>query len=53
MNEKIMDRLKAHLSQPDVYEPPTFKQLLSVIEKFEADLKLQHRGEPNELHRSD
>jgi hypothetical protein len=43
MNKEIMDRLKAHLSRPEVYEPPTFKQLLSVIEELEADLKKMGR----------
>ena len=39
MKQEIMDRLKAHISSPDVYAPPTFKQLLRLIEEFEADLK--------------
>ena len=39
MKNEIMDRLKAHISSPDIYEPPTFKQLLKLIEEFEADLK--------------
>lgn len=43
MNKEIMARLKAHLSRPDVYDPPTFKQLLSVIEELEADLKKMGR----------
>ena len=43
MKDKIIDRLKAHISSPDVYEPPTFKQLLAVIEELEADLKKMGR----------
>ncbi len=43
MDKKIMDRLKAYISRPDVYEPPTFKQLLAVIEELEADLKKMGR----------
>ena len=39
MKQEIMDRLKAHINSPDIYEPPTFKQLLRLIEEFEADLK--------------
>jgi len=39
MKNEIMDRLKAHINSPDIYEPPTFKQLLKLIEEFESDLK--------------
>jgi hypothetical protein len=37
MKNKIIDRLKAHISSPEVYEPPTFKQLLALIEELELE----------------
>ena len=37
---EIMDRLKANISSPDIYEPPTIKQLLTLIEEIENDLEL-------------
>jgi len=37
MKNKIIDRLKAHISSPDVYKPPTFKQLLALIEELELE----------------
>jgi len=38
MKDKIIDRLKAHVTSPDIYEPPTFKQLLTLFEELENDL---------------
>jgi hypothetical protein len=31
-----MDRIKAHRSAPDVYDPPTFDQMADRIEELEA-----------------
>jgi hypothetical protein len=33
-----MDRIKAHRSAPDVYDPPTFDQMADRIEQTEAKL---------------
>jgi hypothetical protein len=33
-----MDRIKAHRSAPDVYDPPTFDQMADRIEQLEAKL---------------
>jgi hypothetical protein len=33
-----MDRIKAHRSAPDVYDPPTFDQMADRIEQTEANL---------------
>jgi len=34
----ISDRIKAHRSAPDVYDPPTFDQMADRIEELEAQL---------------
>jgi hypothetical protein len=34
----ISDRIKAHRSAPDVYDPPTFDQMADRIEELEAKL---------------
>jgi hypothetical protein len=38
MEEMISDRIKAHRSAPDVYDPPTFDQMADRIEELEAKL---------------
>ena len=34
----LLDRIKAHRSAPDVYDPPTFDQMADRIEELEAQL---------------
>jgi hypothetical protein len=38
MTDALMDRIKAHRSAPDVYDPPTFDQMADRIEQTEAKL---------------
>lgn len=38
MTDALMDRIKAHRSAPDVYDPPTFDQMAERIEQTEASL---------------
>ena len=38
MRVTIKDRIKAHRSAPDVYDPPTFDQMANRIEELEAKL---------------
>ncbi len=38
MTDALMDRIKAHRSAPDVYDPPTFDQMADRIEQIEAKL---------------
>ncbi len=38
MTDALMDRIKAHRSAPDVYDPPTFDQMADRIEQTEANL---------------
>ena len=36
MTDALMDRIKAHRSAPDVYDPPTFEQMADYIQELEA-----------------
>jgi hypothetical protein len=36
MNDPLLDRIKAHRSAPDVYDPPTFDQMADRILELEA-----------------
>ena len=38
MTDALMDRIKAHRSAPDVYDPPTFDQMADRVEQTEAKL---------------
>jgi len=38
MTDALMDRIKAHRSAPDTYDPPTFNQMADRIEQTEAKL---------------
>ena len=38
MTDALRDRIKAHRSAPDVYDPPTFEQMADRIEELEAKL---------------
>lgn len=38
MKATIKDRIVAHRSAPDVYDPPTFEQMADFIEKLETKL---------------
>ncbi len=38
MTDALMDRIKAHRSAPDVYDPPTFDQMADRIDQTEAKL---------------
>ena len=38
MTDALMDRIKAHRSAPDVYDPPTFEDMADRIEALEAKL---------------
>jgi hypothetical protein len=38
MTGALMDRIKAHRSAPDVYDPPTLDQMANRIEELEAKL---------------
>jgi len=38
MTDALMDRIKAHRSAPDVYDPPTFDQMADRIAQTEAKL---------------
>jgi phage shock protein A len=35
MTDELMDRIKAHRSAPDVYDPPSFEAMAERIEKLE------------------
>lgn len=35
MNDALLDRIKAHRSAPDVYDPPSFEAMAERIEKLE------------------
>lgn len=37
MNVTIKDRIAAHRSAPDVYDPPSFEQMANRIEELEAE----------------
>jgi hypothetical protein len=37
MTDALMDRIKAHRSAPDVYDPPTFDQMADRIEELERE----------------
>ena len=37
MTDALMDRIKAHRSAPDVYDPPTFDQMADRIEQLEKE----------------
>lgn len=37
MADALMDRIKAHRSAPDVYDPPTFEQMADRIEELERE----------------
>jgi hypothetical protein len=37
-DDALLDRIKAHRSAPDVYDPPTFDQMAERIFKLEAKL---------------
>ena len=41
MTGALMDRIKAHRSAPDVYDPPTLDQMANRIEELEASLAEQ------------
>ena len=36
MTDKLLDRIKAHRSAPDVYDPPSFEAMAERIEKLET-----------------
>jgi hypothetical protein len=38
MTDALMDRIKAHRSAPDVYDPPTFDQMADRIAQTEANI---------------
>ena len=46
MTDALLDRIKAHRSAPDVYDPPTFDQMAERI--FELEDKLLAVGEDRE-----
>jgi hypothetical protein len=39
MSDPLLDRIKAHRSAPDVYDPPTFDQMADRIMHLEDALK--------------
>jgi len=39
MTDALMDRIKAHRSAPDVYDPPTFDQMADRIKQLEEGNK--------------
>ena len=39
MTDALLDRIKAHRSAPDVYDPPTFDQMAERIFELEDKLK--------------
>ncbi len=39
MSDPLLDRIKAHRSAPDVYDPPTFDQMADRIRHLEDALK--------------
>ena len=50
MTDALMDRIKAHRSAPDVYDPPTFDQMADRIEELvkerdEARIAINQIGE--------
>lgn len=38
MTDELMDRIKAHRSAPDVYDPPSFEAMAERIERLERDI---------------
>jgi len=38
MTDALMDRIKAHRSAPDVYDPPTFDQMTDYIQELTLQL---------------
>jgi hypothetical protein len=40
MNDALLDRIKAHRSAPDVYDPPTFDQMADRILELEDKLAI-------------
>lgn len=38
MTDALMDRIKAHRSAPDVYDPPTFEQMADYIQELTLQL---------------
>ena len=54
MTDALMDRIKAHRSAPDVYDPPTFDQMADRIEQLEKErdelgrkLNMTRYGQPD------
>ena len=54
MTDALMDRIKAHRSAPDVYDPPTFDQMADRIEELEKErdelgrkLNMTRYGQPD------
>ena len=43
MTDALMDRIKAHRSAPDVYDPPTFDQMANYIQELTLQLLATHR----------
>ena len=37
MADRLIDRIKAHRSAPDVYDPPTFEDMANRIEELMID----------------
>jgi hypothetical protein len=40
MTDALMDRIKAHRSAPDTYDPPTFEQMADRIDLLEHEANL-------------
>ena len=38
---QIKDRIAAHRSDPDTYDPPTFEEMARYIDKLEREAKIQ------------
>ena len=53
MTGALMDRIKAHRSAPDVYDPPTFDQMADRIEELEAKLAKAVRERDEALNQLD
>jgi hypothetical protein len=47
----ISDRIKAHRSAPDVYDPPTLEQMAERIEELEAKLEAAEAMFDREIRR--
>jgi hypothetical protein len=48
MTDALLDRIKAHRSAPDVYDPPTFDQMAERIFELEDKLLGQKHWEIND-----